>query len=59
MWVRLRDEAKRKAGSNWDPKQFHRVLTMGAMPLAVLEKVARERIASVTGIIARAPCRRA
>jgi uncharacterized protein (DUF885 family) len=45
VWVRLRDEAKRKAGANWDPKQFHRVLTMGAMPLTVLEKVARERIA--------------
>ena len=45
MWVRLRDEAKRKAGANWDPKTFHRVLTQGAMPLTVLERVARERMA--------------
>ncbi|KQN11856.1 DUF885 family protein [Sphingomonas aurantiaca] len=44
VWVRLRDEAKRKAGANWDPKAFHRLLTMGAMPLTVLEKVARERL---------------
>jgi uncharacterized protein (DUF885 family) len=43
--VRLRDEAKRKAGATWDPKTFHRVLTLGAMPLTVLEKVARERMA--------------
>jgi uncharacterized protein (DUF885 family) len=45
VWVRLRDEAKRKAGANWDPKAFHRVLTMGAMPLTVLERVARARMA--------------
>ncbi|MFS0773809.1 DUF885 domain-containing protein [Sphingomonas sp. 1P08PE] len=43
VWVRLRDEARRKAGANWDPKAFHRILTMGAMPLTVLEKVARGR----------------
>ena len=45
VWVRLRDEAKRKAGANWDPKTFHRILTTGAMPLTVLEKVAREQMA--------------
>ena len=45
VWVRLRDEAKRKAGANWDPKAFHRVLTLGAMPLTVLERVARARMA--------------
>ncbi|MFD1952202.1 DUF885 domain-containing protein [Sphingomonas arantia] len=45
VWVKLRDEAKRKAGAKWDPKAFHRILTMGAMPLTVLEKVARERMA--------------
>jgi uncharacterized protein (DUF885 family) len=44
VWVRLRDEAKRKAGAKWDPKAFHRVLTLGAMPLTVLEQVARERM---------------
>ncbi|GGB41281.1 hypothetical protein GCM10011380_33460 [Sphingomonas metalli] len=40
VWVRLRDAARRRAGANWDPKRFHRLLTMGAMPLTVLEKVA-------------------
>ena len=45
VWTRLRDEAKRKAGVKWDPKEFHRVLTLGAMPLTVLEQVVRERMA--------------
>ncbi|WP_033923024.1 DUF885 domain-containing protein [Sphingomonas sp. 37zxx] len=44
VWTRLRDEAKAKAGAAWDPKAFHRVLTMGAMPLTVLERVARARM---------------
>ena len=45
VWTRLRDEAKAKAGARWDPKAFHRVLTLGAMPLTVLERVVRERMA--------------
>lgn len=45
VWARLRDEARAKAGANWDPKAFHRVLTLGAMPLTVLERIARERMA--------------
>jgi uncharacterized protein (DUF885 family) len=45
VWVRLRDEAKAKAGANWDPRQFHDVLRKGAMPLAVLERVVRGRMA--------------
>ncbi|MEG3171276.1 DUF885 family protein [Sphingomonas sp. ZB1N12] len=45
VWVKLRDEAKRKAGTNWDPKAFHQILAMGAMPLAVLEQVARKQMA--------------
>ncbi len=44
IWVKLRDEARRKAGSSWDPRAFHRILTLGAMPLTVLESVARERM---------------
>jgi uncharacterized protein (DUF885 family) len=44
VWVRLRNEAKRKAGAQWDPKAFHKILTMGAMPLTVLEKVARQQM---------------
>ncbi|WP_428970165.1 DUF885 domain-containing protein [Sphingomonas sp. Xoc002] len=45
VWTRLRDEARAKAGAKWDPKAFHRVLTLGAMPLDVLERVVRERMA--------------
>jgi uncharacterized protein (DUF885 family) len=45
VWTRLRDEAKSKAGARWDPKDFHRVLTLGAMPLTVLERVVKERMA--------------
>lgn len=45
VWTELRDEAKRKAGKRWGPKAFHSVLTLGAMPLTVLQKVARERMA--------------
>lgn len=40
-WVELRDWAKAKAGANWDPKAFHRVLAQGAMPLTVLERVVK------------------
>lgn len=43
VWVRLRDEAKRRPG--FDLKRFHSVLTLGAMPLTVLERVVRERMA--------------
>ena len=42
-WVELRDRAKAKAGANWDPREFHRVLTLGSMPLAVLERVVAAR----------------
>jgi uncharacterized protein (DUF885 family) len=45
VWAELRDEAKRKAGAKWDPKAFHSVLMKGAMPLTVLQKVARARMA--------------
>ena len=43
-WVELRDAAKARAGARWDPKAFHDVLKLGAMPLAVLERVVRERM---------------
>jgi uncharacterized protein (DUF885 family) len=45
VWVQLRDEAKAKAGANWDPRQFHEVLRKGAMPLDVLKRVVRARMA--------------
>lgn len=41
-WVRLRDEAKKRPG--FDLTRFHDVLTLGAMPLTVLEQVVRERM---------------
>ncbi|MCR5872764.1 DUF885 family protein [Phenylobacterium sp. J426] len=41
-WVRLRDEAKARAGSRFDLKTFHDVLRRGAMPLVVLEQVVQE-----------------
>lgn len=44
VWARLRDDARRKAGAGWDPRQFHELLTLGAMPLVVLERVARARM---------------
>ena len=44
VWVQLRDEARRRAGARWDPRAFHGVLALGAMPLTVLQKVARERM---------------
>ncbi len=43
-WVELRDAAKAKAGVKWDPRQFHSVLSLGAMPLAVLERVVKARM---------------
>ena len=45
VWARLRDEARTRAGAKWDPRQFHQLLTLGAMPLVVLERVARARMA--------------
>ncbi len=44
VWVELRDEAKAKAGAQWDPRQFHDVLRKGAMPLDVLKRVVRARM---------------
>ncbi|MDB5455936.1 MAG: hypothetical protein JWP92_1521 [Caulobacter sp.] len=41
VWTRLRDEARTRPG--FDLKAFHAVLLQGAMPLAVLERVVRQR----------------
>lgn len=38
-WVRLREQAKRRAGAAFDLKAFHDVLLRGPMPLVVLEQV--------------------
>jgi uncharacterized protein (DUF885 family) len=45
VWVRLRDEARAKAGASFDLKQFHELLRQGAMPLTLLERLVRERYA--------------
>lgn len=43
VWVRLREDAKARLGSRFDLRQFHEVLTAGAMPLSVLERVVTAR----------------
>ncbi|MBN8847950.1 MULTISPECIES: DUF885 family protein [unclassified Sphingomonas] len=45
VWTKLRDEARARAGANWDPRAFHSVLLKGAMPLTVLEQLVRARMA--------------
>lgn len=41
-WVRLREEAKQRAGATFDLRTFHDTLRRGAMPLVVLERVVKE-----------------
>lgn len=41
VWTRLREEARKRPG--FSLKEFHAVLSDGAMPLAVLERVVRRR----------------
>jgi len=43
-WVRLRDEAKARAGARFDLKTFHSVLSRGPSPLVVLERTVKEII---------------
>jgi uncharacterized protein (DUF885 family) len=38
-WVRLREEAKVRAGARFDLKTFHDILRQGGMPLVVLQSV--------------------
>ncbi|HEX4762472.1 MAG TPA: DUF885 family protein [Sphingomicrobium sp.] len=45
-WTRAREEAQRTLGSKFDVKQFHEVLREGAMPLSILERRIRERMAA-------------
>jgi uncharacterized protein (DUF885 family) len=46
VWVRLRDEARAKLGPRFDLKDFHQVLLQGAIPLTILERLVRDRIAA-------------
>jgi uncharacterized protein (DUF885 family) len=44
-WVRLREDARKRQGDRFDIKQFHEVLKRGRMPLVVLERVVKARLA--------------
>ena len=41
VWNDLREEVKRRQGASFDLKQFHDVLTLGAMPLDILRQTVR------------------
>jgi uncharacterized protein (DUF885 family) len=44
--LRIRGEAQQRQGERFDIRQFHNaVLDSGAMPLAVLDEVVRDRLA--------------
>ena len=45
-WLRARAEAQKTLGARFDLRQFHEVLTEGAMPLTILERRIRERTAA-------------
>ena len=38
VWVRLREQARSRLGAQFDLKQFHQILLLGAMPLTILER---------------------
>jgi len=44
-WSRAREDAQKRLGSRFDLKQFHEVLREGAMPLSILERRIKERVA--------------
>ena len=44
-WARAREDAQKRLGSRFDLKQFHEVLREGAMPLSILERRLKERMA--------------
>jgi uncharacterized protein (DUF885 family) len=46
-WTRARAEAQKTLGPKFDIKQFHEVLSEGAMPLSILERRIRERTAAL------------
>jgi uncharacterized protein (DUF885 family) len=50
-WIQLRENARRRLGSNFDIRAFHDVtLAAGAMPLDVLERVVEDWIAERQGV---------
>ena len=44
-WARAREDAKKRLGAKFDLKQFHEILREGAMPLSILERRVKERMA--------------
>ena len=42
-WLRARDNAKKILGAKFDIKRFHEVLSDGAVPLTILERLVEER----------------
>jgi uncharacterized protein (DUF885 family) len=44
-WLRAREDAKKRLGARFDIKQFHEILREGSMPLSILERRIRERMA--------------
>lgn len=42
-WVRAREKAKAILGAKFDEKNFHDILSAGAMPLTILERMVEER----------------
>jgi uncharacterized protein (DUF885 family) len=47
QWLKLREQAKQKLGSHFDIREFHDMaLAQGTVPLAVLEQLVNEWVAS-------------
>jgi uncharacterized protein (DUF885 family) len=44
-WLRAREDAKKRLGARFDIKQFHEIRREGSMPLSILERRIRERMA--------------
>ena len=44
-WTRARADAEKRLGSRFDLKRFHAVLKDGAMPLSIMERLVKERMA--------------
>ncbi|MEO7655074.1 MAG: DUF885 domain-containing protein, partial [Sphingomicrobium sp.] len=43
-WVRARERAQKALGAKWDVRDFHAILTEGAMPLSIFDRRVDERV---------------